>query len=208
MKSKGWAVSRTPISPSNLPCSTSWSSTAMDSHPLGKGCAAHWYQDSTGEKKGVLWHWDTAKNTWNLWEDAKDSQVSQSKGRDEGPPWLPPVSTFSTSAARGGKTFAVFGRTQHRKGLSGRDKGSIEVGELQFWAKAQGRERKKKQGAFSTERDPCWGRVDWAKLWTRGSLNKACWSSSSPVGKRMLLSSRGEKTELLDRRVLINLFCL
>lgn len=105
----------------------------MDSHPLGKGCAASRYQDFTGEKKkGVLWHWDTAKTIWHLWEGAEDTQLSQSKGRDKGPPWLPPVSTFSTSAAREGKTFAVFGRTRHRKSLSDGDKGSIEVGELQF----------------------------------------------------------------------------
>lgn len=199
------------ISPSKLPCSTSWSSTAINSHPFRKELCSLLVSVLYRTKKPsgfvALGH---SKKHLASPGGRKRHPTLPGQRKGQGVSLIAPrsVSTFSISAAREGKTFAVFGRTRHRKSLSDRDKGSIEVGELQFWAKAQGRERKKKQGAFSAERDPCWGRVDWAKLWTRGSLNKACWNLSSPVGKWMLLSSLGEKTELFDTSFLINPFCL
>lgn len=104
----------------------------MDSHPLGKGCAAYRYQDSTGEKKVFCGTGTQQKPFGTSGRVQRTPKSPRAKEGTRALPDRPQSALFSTSAAREGKTFAVFGRTRHRKSLSDRDKGSIEVGELQF----------------------------------------------------------------------------
>lgn len=73
----------------------------------------------------------------------------------------------------------------------------------------EGGEKKRNKELLVLKEIPAGGGGALASLCAGGSLNKNCWSSSSPVGKRMPPRSLGEKTELFEASCfLINPFCL